>query len=717
MQWVFQSFTEENIDDVEFGNITEREAVLQLKNELEKDDRIDQDYSFIVPKFRLEKSARYDLETVLFLRLKKTKWDDSEIENLLFIIEVKSHSEEDIRFEENSVKVKYHSCGLKPNWKNAYRQARENMFSLFTQIQGKLAETQLGRCRWVYYLLFFPNISFELLRTTEDYRYRKGVKEMIDKYILCGDTVNLEYLVQRAVNQWISERRKKKAGFIYRQQDGSKKLASIYLKDKNNYFKLQELFRDEYLKMRSCDRRKLDKLTHRKISINEHVQKLEENRFLVLKGGSGTGKSITLLEMAFEYAKAGEKVLLTTYNIVLANDLRRLKRLYFSHVDPDLFISADKNIEIANIDQLIAEWARYAADFLGVESEFLWDDTGFLLGGELDYEQKYESRKEIINRLCREFSNDIEEIRSLLGVLYDYIFIDEAQDWDDGAFRILRKLAKQSCKFVLVDSEDQRLQPRRLSFLDSGDFEPHYHRTDYRHFKGIDFFARSILAPNLSYVRKNEYTVPGLGEIDIVPDKNLGASVIKKLLWELKKDKADPSDLLIIEPDCKRIKEVDGVDLIELMENEDICVWNAHKYSVKRMMRYMNDAVRILDYESSRGLEAWIVVMRLADVAYDRSYEMFSNNLRNQENFGYTEGKIDRESRSRARRLLYIAASRAVKKLIVTYSDKDHPIIKEMFEIRDRIFARDNTQPGQMTAKSAHVRRRRKRYEPDDLPF
>jgi len=280
----------------------------------------------------------------------------------------------------------------------------------------------------------------------------------------------------------------------------------------------------------------------------------------------------------------------------------------------------------------------------------------------------------------------IEDVRELLEFDYDHVMIDEGPDWDYEAFGILRKLMKKSARLVFVDSNDQRLQLRRPRFLEYGDYASIEHSVNYRNYDKIRKFSYKLFRwlPKLSNPQEidldGEALIERDGQIQLIDDADFTDSFVQELAADLKKDKCLLGDMMVLEPDLPDMEFCCIEGASNQLKRLGYRVWNAHHDRNKRSINYLSDAVRVMNYESCRGLEGWIVVARLIDMAFDISVNKMEKELARLQPDNATGEDL---ARVRSGALLSIACSRAVKKLIITYRDGGHVVVHKLRQYLD----------------------------------
>ena len=168
------------------------------------------------------------------------------------------------------------------------------------------------------------------------------------------------------------------------------------------------------------------------------ISGLEDNKKLMIKGDAGTGKSLVGLHQLFKRYEMNEKVLFLTFNRQLAKNFSYL-------VNRDFTLREDEEIEITNFHQMarraITEVdASWWDSFEAKESEF-WD---------------------------LEVPSKLDECLPMSSYTYDFIVIDEAQDFLDVWMEPIMKLMKPEGRISLLMDAKQDVYQRSTDFANQG---------------------------------------------------------------------------------------------------------------------------------------------------------------------------------------------------------------------------------------------------------
>jgi hypothetical protein len=162
-------------------------------------------------------------------------------------------------------------------------------------------------------------------------------------------------------------------------------------------------------------------------------------KLIIFRGRGGTGKTMLLLHLAWKlYQDLGARILILTYNKALLADIRRLLTLIGVGDASD-----ERSIQVRTVHSFLGA-VFHGLELIGPEDDLLarYDE---MKRGALEYIRAGGITREDITRLLQERSGAFG---------WDYVFIDEAQDWPDDERDLLRALYP-SDHFAIADGVDQ----------------------------------------------------------------------------------------------------------------------------------------------------------------------------------------------------------------------------------------------------------------------
>lgn len=333
-----------------------------------------------------------------------------------------------------------------------------------------------------------------------------------------------------------------------------------------------------------------DSMTLRRINLlnikDDFLDDIENRaeKMIVLAGHAGTGKTIRLLKAAQKLSKLGKKCLFLTYNTALISDLVHTLR----------FIS-DPRTNSLRMDSMYSF-------FIGMMRKAgIWRQNYTL-------EQDYKPSLANLNNRRDSF---------IIPIDYDYIFIDEAQDWSPTEASVLLHYSQKS-KIVIADGIDQ--------FMKSGEhtnWGPYSFpklRMNLRQRSNLVSFVKIFASKMGVYwdVESSRLLPGGRLIITHAYEKELHDD----LYDQARQHGCTAYDLMLLAPNS--LVENGHFKLLDSYKTVGINlfdgVYKANRDKVYGDQNRQNNECRVFTYESCRGLEAWTVVCLRFDQLFDVKY-------------------------------------------------------------------------------------------------
>lgn len=406
----------------------------------------------------------------------------------------------------------------------------------------------------------------------------------------------------------------------------------------------------------NLDRKKMDRICRH--SVNPEWFSNLQNKDLVFRGRGGTGKTIILLQLAWKaYEESNSRVLLLTYNKALVADMRRIFTLMNL---PDHF--AEKTIQIKTIHSFLYSTL--------VNLGFDFEEAPFLTN--------YEEYKERALSFIREgavLRSDIDDlIRKKDDFKWDFILIDEGQDWPENE-RALLDCLYPDIKFAVADGIDQLVRQDKTCDWRAPKTTKQVQTINLasclRMKAGLARFT-SLFANELGlskWIDEPNIDAPGgrviIIEGDYFRDKNFHG----RLMNYNKADGNQPVDMLVCIPHSLVVRGDNGENISSLVADHFIAlgqeVWDGVSADIRTSYPTSINQLRIVQYDSCRGLEGWVVI----NLALDKLYEHKKSLWRPPEKFE-PGSFIDDPSLAHlyAARWLMIPMTRAVDTLVIQIS-------------------------------------------------
>ena len=339
-------------------------------------------------------------------------------------------------------------------------------------------------------------------------------------------------------------------------------------------------------------RTKLDLILKNAINI-ENSQKIKEigEKLLLINGNPGTGKTAHLIHLAYYLKKELYKPIILTYNRALVQDINRM--MHYSGYDGE--------VKIQTIHSFFYRLWKYFHS----ETEEEYVNTDFI--------SKFTELFNLIKDI------EPEEIRKQFKLPYDTILIDEAQDCDTIIRDLVLKIFEPK-NIVLSIGNRQILDPEKRVetdwFIDLSRKQVNKIELEesYRNKKDlVDYFNTfsNIHYELKPWDLKENRNLTG-GKINILIDDSYTKAFHLELQNELIKKGNSMYDLMFLTPNTTNNKDYSG-EVFSMLNGWEIKAFN-HLLEDNKNKPFPINEHRILNFQSCRGLEAWILVCWNLDV-------------------------------------------------------------------------------------------------------
>jgi len=466
---------------------------------------------------------------------------------------------------------------------------------------------------------------------------------------------------------------------------------------------------------------KLDALSKGRKDLPQYLDSIGKE-LLIFKGGAGTGKTLKILNIANDLYASGKRCLILTYNRALVADISRLLDLHNIKSEPLTETIAIKTIHSffnPILDEII-HWKDIF--FIDEQQEFLktrsLDSSYCMLKDDL---QKINSKSNIYYLTCYDqilksaaekiadfqipdFGDVCSPCQQALSN-FDYILIDEAQDWKKEERDILYSLFG-SHKIMIADGLQQLIRTQSpLNWKISNNNPVKYNeivfpKKSLRQNEKLcllqSYFAKKY---SVSWnVAINESLKKGTIYVYVGEMNDQIAGSIKEFTKSYSIDKYD--DLLFLAP--PNMIEKHKIQTKFRNGETTLAVDEVHKRSFKYKEAWLHLGLKIFDmtyiestkknqpaegeyrlinYESCRGLESYGVVALEMDTFFDNKIKFY-----NEDEETIKQGDIFTQSHE-SKALRYAALwsllvfSRPVELLVITIKDANSIFFKTLKEI------------------------------------
>lgn len=490
---------------------------------------------------------------------KKEIW----IESSFFCVEVKSHDARRVKFEGIAAYVNYTR-----NNSQGWHSVSDQNLSQAHSVKGFISE-EMGISPYVSNLILFENLEEkDLPRRPHN--------------IVSLDITPRDFLTVLAEN---SKAWKRKNNKVYIS------LGPLEFAEKINLSRLFKIITPTDL-----DRTRVDAISLQQGFNSSWMNHIGE-RMLILRGRAGTGKTIALLQLANSlYVKNSSRVLILTYNTALVSDIKRVLAL--------LGLPASLDDGGVAIESSMSFFKKLLIAFcmLDNEEDFIAQYSAALAELSTAFNEGIFSREEI----CKVIDKHPEFFA------YDYVFIDESQDWFYDEIKIIRNIYDIK-NIVISDGMDQIVRGSRSSWT-LGLKEPEKNvfllERSLRMKGNLTLFANSF-ASHLGVkgwsLNTNSSIKGGLVNV-FVGDLWSAIPVAKELIEKSLSQKNNLIDLLCFASPNLSSSLMNQDFLNKFKATLGCNVFEGFRADMRRSGPLDVNALRLYQYESSRGLEGWLTI-------------------------------------------------------------------------------------------------------------
>ncbi|MDU1586854.1 MAG: AAA family ATPase [Clostridium sp.] len=435
----------------------------------------------------------------------------------------------------------------------------------------------------------------------------------------------------------------------------------------NKLTKALKVFSETKENMGELTRRRIEQITNKQFM--ENYQMKDDGKILIYRGRAGTGKTVGLIQTAIKFVEEKQtRVLILTYNKALVSDIRRLFALANL---PDMF--EEKCVSINTMQAYFYRLINQVLYDGKLDGKLYLDKYDDILSELIDFIELDEEAIEYIEELC---SKDCQ-------LNWEYVFIDEAQDWSTKEKELIIRLFSLG-KIIVADGGQQFIRK-----VDICDWNTVRDRDNIK----LKYCLRQK-GNIVSFINHySSYYVGGANKI-IPSDKVVGGKIIilsdKNKLYDIHKTEMKKMvnsgniayDMLYLVPYTmvKKTDKGNHFKYISEFENNGIFLWDGTNEQNRNEYSIQCNEVRVLQYDSSRGLEGWIVCCLDFDVFIESKREMFDPNQKN--NVLMLESADERYKKYLLNWSL-IPLTRAIDTLIITLDNAESDIGRMLKKLAD----------------------------------
>ena len=215
---------------------------------------------------------------------------------------------------------------------------------------------------------------------------------------------------------------------------------------------------------------------------------------ITIQGLAGTGKTELLLHKIKElYTDDNEcRIVFTCHNVILADSLRKRVPEFFN------FMKVEEQIQWEKRLWVMRSWGSYGNPDSGVYSYIC--NHYHIPFSRFSYNRLFDTIcREALSRL-----NQIEDFQSC----FDYILIDESQDFSEGFFALCETEAKK-CVYGAVDIFQDIFENKSLTVVNPDFLLNKCYRTDPRTLMGAHAIGMGLFEKKLRWLKDDEWEACG----------------------------------------------------------------------------------------------------------------------------------------------------------------------------------------------------------------
>jgi hypothetical protein len=355
------------------------------------------------------------------------------VNNFCFVIETKGHIAEDVQLNGITLLVRYNK-----KFSDVTTQSENQKYIL-----KRFFEDRLNFSLYICNFIWFRNISWDSIKDL-----LSNNEKLFDKHNYLPNTFSLKFLFQLAC---VQQRPYNSIDKVSGKPKGYSFFDCLKKGQKFDFAEMQSIF-DLFNKVKQgigqLTRKKIEQITGKLLDQQLYAQAIGE-KLIIISGRAGTGKTIKLLRIACDLAfNENARCLILTYNHALVSDIKRTLALAEIPDGIDTYT--------VNISTLHKFFYHLLIGFGVVKIKFNPDESISYIPDYLDKYDKY------INELLEYIDAGLiqdKEIQDLMRnrhdqVAWDYILIDEAQDWSEMEKRIIFRIFGRE-KVIVADGLDQ----------------------------------------------------------------------------------------------------------------------------------------------------------------------------------------------------------------------------------------------------------------------
>lgn len=557
---------------------------------------------------------------------------DVVVQRLCYILEVKDHDYNGVEILNNGFNVKYDGV-----WHPVSSQSRKQRFEF-----KKYLERHLGFSPFLYNYIWFREITGNeldsvVLRAMDGISYDDNAlpksfsfKKLVQKTM---------YVTPDSVS-WNKERT---MGWMN------------CCSGVDFVSKITEYFTQRRVVVGQLTQNRLNLLSMKEAS--QEIKDINSNNLTLFEGRAGTGKTIKLLQVAIKYKNQGKRCILLTFNHALISDINRILFLSGIYSKPDKPTVTTDTLHSFFMELMV---------LLGIRNNKIVDDTDEYFnktGYKKDLKETYDYITESLSKTELKTFKDTTDC-----IDWDYILVDEAQDWLEIEKDILYAIYGPE-RIVVADGVDQFMRTDYKIDWSDGVINEINRKNDEvclrqkpNLVRFVNGFAQEIGLVDW-HVEKNDHYNGGR----VIVVKGYSTDLHVELLNDGKKANAVPYDILFLvppqdAPDGHFVK-------YDLYKQNGINLFDGTDPGNREYFSLDNSLCRLYQYDSCRGLEGWSVICYDFDLLIKKKSEIFVSKMQKGEMPCYMGGGIHETAMVMTYMWALMPLTRAIDTLVITLSD------------------------------------------------
>lgn len=595
------------------------------------------------------------------------------INDFCFVFETKRHRVTDIQLDGLTLTVKYSN-----KRSDVTTQSENQKYSLTNFFKDRINFSP-----YVCNFIWLRNVDWESIKNLLGEN-----SNIYNKHNYLPNTFSFAFLFQLACIQSIPWTTVNENGTPVNSNSSFNCLRRNQKFDFNEMDRIFDLFQKVKNGTGELTRKKIEKITKTLLKDQQYADAIGQ-KLVIFSGRAGTGKTIKLLSAACDLAQEqGARCLILTYNHALVSDIKRT--LALAEIPDGI---DDYTVNITTLHKFFYEIVvGFELDDRVKESK---NNKKYILNFVNDYISHLTTLKEYLDLNVigdKEISELMKTRHQQVG--WDYLLIDEAQDWQELEKEIIYKIFGKN-RVIIADGVDQLIRSQNKCNWTRA-LKPNFDFTKTNEKRGlrqkinlVSFVNKFADKLNISWnlEAKNEL----IGGKIIISTKPYEQELHSRLFKICSENGNSAYEMMFLVPPS----------LVERYQNEDefghskedkrfiktsefknigINVWDGTSTDLRTQYVVDLNEHRLLQYESCRGLEGWTVI----NLDFDKFIDYKMQTFEEEENTNELALESFEEKR---RRFVYLWAliplTRAIDTIVITLNNPNGyigKVLKEVYE-------------------------------------